>query len=342
MKFRVLSDLHVDYNEYFPFSLNDDIFTVLCGDTSGDPAVTVDWVKKNIKHGLLVSGNHLPYGNTRSIGLANYKTMQEQRQILANAFPLDSDVTYLDVETGTFMKEVEGVLFIGTCMYTDFSIKHHIWNPTGDRELNMKCSHWCMNDYAHGIISKTYPFGTDNDPSVKFMEPKDCFTWFKNAWLAIDRELHVNERSDNPKPVVIITHHPLITDYLEHNDYVADVNALYRQRDFNWSSYASNQQHLLLKHKSVKAYVCGHIHAVHSEYRKIELERQDGSKILVVNNARGYVIEGHDANFNPNRFIDTSTWTLEEKPYVLSPEKEKAKKDARLKILAAQSMLGMF
>lgn len=65
-KFRVLSDLHVDLNEslgYF-FELKDkDVFTVLCGDTSGDPRTTIRWANSNLKAGLLIAGNHLPYND---------------------------------------------------------------------------------------------------------------------------------------------------------------------------------------------------------------------------------------------------------------------------------------
>ena len=39
-KFRVLSDLHMDINEKYPFSLNNsDVFTVIAGDTSGLPFI---------------------------------------------------------------------------------------------------------------------------------------------------------------------------------------------------------------------------------------------------------------------------------------------------------------
>ena len=36
MKIRVISDLHIDVNEEYPFTLKDkDIFTIICGDLSG-------------------------------------------------------------------------------------------------------------------------------------------------------------------------------------------------------------------------------------------------------------------------------------------------------------------
>jgi hypothetical protein len=41
-----------------------------------------------------------------------------------------------------------------------------------------------------------------------------------------------------------------------------------------------------------------------------DIIRNDKSRCLVINNARGYVHYGHDIYFNPNRFIDTETWQV--------------------------------
>lgn len=58
MKVRIISDIHEDINERYPLNYNDDIFTIIAGDISGDPINGVVWVKNNIKNGLLVHGNH--------------------------------------------------------------------------------------------------------------------------------------------------------------------------------------------------------------------------------------------------------------------------------------------
>ena len=130
-KFRVLSDLHLDINKDVPLEIKDkDVFAVICGDTSGVTEIGVDWIKKNIHRGVLVSGNHLPY-NKKML------TLQEQREALEKEFPADGEVTYLDTECKTFCKEVDGILFIGTCMYSDMKISTP-WNPTGDIKVNCR------------------------------------------------------------------------------------------------------------------------------------------------------------------------------------------------------------
>ena len=109
MKFRVLSDLHIDINEGAVPSFDDDVFTVVCGDTSGDPAESINWIQKNVHRGVGVSGNHLPYNNR---GLE----IQALRDELAEAFPKDGPFTYLDAECGTVSKVVDGVMFVSSSL----------------------------------------------------------------------------------------------------------------------------------------------------------------------------------------------------------------------------------
>ena len=319
-KFRVLSDLHIDYNEecrdMFSLEGHEDVFTVLCGDTSGDPRVTIRWTKENVKSGVLIAGNHLPYNDQK-------KTIQEQRKQLADAFPADSDVTYLDVETGVFSKEVDGILFVGTTMYSDFKISHERWNPDGDMDVNMSASRRIMNDYR---------FGTVNDASsekhCRKMDPVDYCKWFDNAYNAIDVLLTENEKAADPKPVVLVTHHALITDTLMHNGYVE--KDFDWKRDFNFSSYASDHKSWLISHPSIKCYLYGHIHDIFKDYRSFDVIRPDGSKILVVNNCRGYVCKGHDFLFNPDTFVNVETWDVEQIPEPEDVVKAKKAKQERL------------
>jgi hypothetical protein len=87
-------------------------------------------------------------------------------------------------------------------------------------------------------------------------------------------------------------------------------NSAYSYRDYNWASYASDMKDWVLRHTSVKCYCCGHIHAVDKDWRTFDISREDGSKILVVNNARGYVRHKHDKDFNKDLFVNTKTWKV--------------------------------
>ena len=326
MKFRVLSDLHVDYNERYPLEIPEsgrDTFAVLCGDTSGSPEDTIKWIKENVRHGVFVSGNHLPYCNSYGFTTGEKRTMDELRRKLADSFPADGDITYLDAEIGIVKKIVDGIMFLGSCCYTDMRISHEHWNPDGDPMLNRMCSEHNMNDYKRGFVGKK----TGSDGVVEYtpMTAKNYEKWFANATSAFDRELSENEASENPLPVVLVTHHPLIPNFLTHSGYVEDCNNIWSVREFNWASYASDWRQWLRSHSSVKCYCCGHIHDVEKEWRHFDMACGDGRSILVVNNARGYVDSGHDYNFNPNLFVDTDTWKVEEEPL---PEKDVAERKA--------------
>ena len=298
-KFRVLSDLHLDLEGNEELPINDPtIFTILCGDTSGNPEIGHAWISKNMTSGLIISGNHLPYN-------ALDKTIQKQREDLAGKYSLNSPISYLDVETGIFSKEVDGILFIGTCMYSDMKISGP-QNPTGDVNYNKIIAHNSMNDYAWGIKEIKYYLGTDNDPTYVHVTPTDYVSWFDNAYLKIDKLLDDNEKADLPKPVVLFTHFPLVKRIVQ--------DSLYDGVNNNFASYCSDKEEWIKSHPSIKCYCCGHVHDVAPKSRSFNLLHADGSKCLVVNNARGYVSRCHDLNFNPNTFVNTDTWEIEQIP----------------------------
>lgn len=300
-KFRVLSDLHLDprINGSYKLELKDkEIFTLLCGDTAGDPTYGHTWISKNLKHGLIISGNHMPYNDLD-------KTMQQQRLDLAAKYPLNGDITYFDVEVGTFKKEVDGILFVGTCMYSDMKISGPE-NPTGNVNRNKMIAYDSMNDYRWGIKEiKHYP-NTNIRPTHVRITPSDYVNWFDNAYSAIDKLLNDNETSNLPKPVVLFTHFPLVKRIVQ--------DCLYDSVDDNFASYCSDREDWIKSHSSIRCYCCGHTHDVKKESRGFKLFRPDGSYCLVVNNARGYVDSCHDFNFNPDTFVNVETWEIEQIP----------------------------
>lgn len=316
MKFRVLSDLHLDINQSYPLELADkSVFTVICGDTSGYPDMTIDWIRRNVERGVGVSGNHLPYNDL-------CESVQNMRERLAAAFPASAGFTYLDCETGTFHKVVDGILFAGSCMYSDFGISHKYWNKDGDVEFNMRCSEYNMNDYRFGMVD-------DGFGGLRRMRASDCLGWFNNAFAKLDGLLKDNEASPSPLPVVLVTHFNLLPDYLTKSYYVSDAAYLDRPTDFNWSSYASDRSAWLAGFPHLKCYCCGHIHDVFDDVRHFRMPAADGHSVLVVNNARGYCQRGHDRSFNADRYVDTETWEVVEDPI---PAEVKAKREERARL----------
>lgn len=321
-KFRVLSDLHLDpdINGLYPLEIKDkEIFTVLCGDTAGEPDIGHEWISRNVKRGIVVNGNHMPYNFSG-------KTMQEQREDLARKYPIDSDISYLDVEIGNFKKEVDGILFIGTCMYSNMKVSDP-HNPSGDVNINKMTAKRKMNDYRFGIKEKKWPLGSDNSPSFVYITPSDYEEWFNNAYNAIEQALNENEALETPKPVVLITHFPLIKKMMEESYYDSVRN--------NYASYGNDMETWIAKHSSIRCYCCGHTHDVKPDTRCFKIFHADGTHCLVVNNARGYVDYGHHFNFNPDTFVNTSNWELEQEKE--SEETKEVKKRHLAKMIALES-----
>lgn len=305
-KFRVLSDLHLDINIKFPFSINDDVFTVICGDTSGTPASSIEWIKRNIRAGVGVSGNHLPYNR-------DDKTMQELRQELAKVFPEDSSFTYLDVETGCFKKVVDGIMFLGSCFYSDMKLSSPRYEGRSVND-NMKASYVRMNDWHYGIKEKTVFAGLDDSPSLKHIGPDDYVNWAKNALNAFDLALSENEKMREPLPAVVVTHYPLVKEVVEGSFYVDDDN---------WQSYGNDMADWLLSHPSVKCHCCGHCHDMKKDSRFFKITNDAGHQVLVINNSRGYMKRAHDMTFNPDTFVNVETWEVEQIQEAEHVKKEK-------------------
>lgn len=293
MLFRTISDLHLDIRgnaERVPDFSGDDVFTVVCGDTSGTPAETIEWIRRNLKRGVGCSGNHLPYNYDQ-------RPIQDLRDELAKAFPPEADFTYLDAECGPVSKEHEGVLFVGSCMYSNMEISSRV-NPSGDVFLNKRIALSRMNDYKFGITSK----GEGGAPVM--MTPDDYVRWFRNAYGKIEAVLSANEASPEPKPVVLFTHFPLVREVVE--------NSLYVDYD-NFTSYGNDMIGWLGKHPSVKCHCCGHCHDLPKEWRSFKLDRPCGP-LLVVNNSLGYCSAAHDLDFSRNLLVDTSKWETVDSP----------------------------
>jgi len=319
-KFRVISDLHLDINEKYPLELKDkDAFTIVCGDTAGETELGIEWIRANVRRGIVVNGNHMPYRNAGR-PLKDQKTMDEFRRWLAEEFPLDADVSYLDAEVGRPAKVVDGILFLGSCFYTDFRISEPTWNPDGDPALNMAASERRMNDYRFGVTSRSFPLGPDEAPSYEPLRPRDLAEWNARAFREFDRILSENEARPDPLPAVLATHYPLVRDILEHNFYVEPPSEARSYREFTWGSYANDLAGWLKGHPSVKCACSGHVHDPEKDFRA-RTPWPGGP--LMVHNPRGYVAHGHARWFNAETFVDVGAWTCSETPPTEAEEAER-------------------
>ena len=332
-KIRVISDLHMDINKNYGFSLRDglyeDVFTIVAGVTSGDPSLSVKWLKENITKGIAISGNHLVYNHKN-------KTIQQLRNIMKKGLPIDGDVTYLDADCGVVSKVVDGILFLGSCLYTDYTLPTK-WNSAGDTVLNMNAARGGLNDFRWGgtkfemkmvpdYASPSFPVpNVKRKVCTRFLDPSDLEKSFHKTIKMFTEILDTNEKSDNPLPVIVISHHAptpkCISDVYSHSE----INA----------SYATDLEDFIKNHKSIKVWCCGHIH----ERKIFNIDRDDGSHCAIVQNPCGYIRQWYYeySNFNPNVFINTETWEIEVDDKLVFNEKinkEIALKDKRLKNLA--------
>lgn len=220
MQIRVLSDIHIDINENYPLSYNDDMFTVISGDISGDPINSVIWLKNNIKNGLFVHGNHLVYN---TLGL----TFQELQDIYKNSFPLDCSLSYLNNQ----YKIVNDIVFIGCCLYTDYKYN-------GSVRSNMKMAEKGLNDFRWG----KYKVGD----VIVGLKPQHYLEMFKESMEFIKDTL----KKFKDKKCVLITHHGVSPFQLSPKYINSSLNA----------SFISNLEKFILKHDNLALVVSGHVH----------------------------------------------------------------------------------
>lgn len=281
MQIRIISDLHVDVNRKYPLDYpadNKDIFTLIAGDTSGSPLTSIEWIKNNIPNGLVVSGNHLVYNRLE-------KPIQFLREEMSKAFPIDSNMSYLDILTGSFSKKINNILFLGSTLYFDGFLQSH-FNPSGYQYINIHMAEKTLNDFSWGQI--------DENPS-HHLNAKHYVNWCSQTIKAFEKILNENESGEN-LPVVILTH------FCPSKKFIAPQ---YEYSENN-CAYISDLEWLIEAHPSIKAWVCGHIHSrIFSEYF-----RDDGSSCKLISNPRGYCGFWEDKGWSPNVFLNTDDWSI--------------------------------
>ena len=223
MQIRVLSDIHIDINENYPIpEFEDDVFTIVAGDISGDPVVSSYWIEDNIKHGVFVHGNHdLVYNKLE-------QPLQEQKLIFKNKFPLDADVSYLDNQ----YKIIDDIVFIGSCLYTDYKYG-------GSVSSNMKIAKKGLNDFRWGKYQEF--------DKIVPLQPKHYLAMFKESFEFIKDTL--NKFKD--KKCVLITHHGVSPLQISMKYITSNLNA----------SFISDLGDFIQKHDNLKLVVSGHIHS---------------------------------------------------------------------------------
>lgn len=305
MRIRVISDLHLDVNERFPFSLRGvekDEFALVAGDISGNVKLTSRWVRENLHNGMFVVGNHDPSYNELPM------TIQKQKEFLAKRHGLDSNVTFLDESVGVMSKEIPGtnIMVVGSALYTDYKYmseydqnllektnQYRKEHPEGDSELltpekvNMSRGHRGLNDFRWGKVEDE-----QKPRKQRFLTPNDYKTWFDKTFSRISEIVEANK----DKEIIVLTHHCPTPKCIDKQYVDSTMNA----------SYVSDLESFILEHPNIKAWCCGHVHSVHID--KV-------GDTLIVCNPRGYEKNMESVNWNPNTFIDTEKWEIVTEEY---------------------------
>ena len=405
-RFRVFSDLHLDYNNDFEISIPDDgVFSVCAGDISGhrrfchvgypdgesDIAVAVTdaalavlgggttvakrrfsadgrtpmleiggktygedelgihvdfrrglgdgdevslravdvrgWIRDNLRKGVFVAGNHIVYN-----GLD--KTVEELKADCAHDFPPDADVSFLDATTGVMAKDVDGTLFVGTTLYTDYRLPVGRFIRVDDivrRNMNVANPMFGgggMNDFIFGRAGNDHVVddGVDtmvDDRGRRYLSPKDYLDWFD---MSIGRIAEIAE-ANKDRDIVVVTHHCPSRKC---------IGAEYVDSDLN-ASYVSELDGFIESHPQIRCWVCGHVH--HRDTFKI-------GDCRVVMNPLGYCRHGqflgHGWDWSPNVFVDTKTWDVTVEPFDNAALKEEYERWERKRSLLRFGMLSPF
>jgi hypothetical protein len=281
--------LHLDLNEKWPISLDkgDGMFTVMCGDLSGSPSITKRWISKNVGRGVFVSGNHLVYN-------CSGNTIDQLREEMAKGHGLTAKVTYLDCMTksGVCSKLVDGVLFVGSTLYTDFLLPcvgpmelASIPDKTALAYRNMCISERHMNDYRWGRI---------DDPvrgSTRPLAASDLRSAFEKSMEMMTEVIERFADKSPNAPVFVVTHYCPSPKCISDEYVDSDLNA----------SYASDLEKFIADHPNIRCWACGHVHT--QKHFKI-------GNCLVVMNPRGYLYRAEDSKFHKDLVVDTDDWSV--------------------------------
>ena len=248
---RVISDIHADVNADMNYVYNfENDFVLNCGDTSGDAYTTRDWILTFMRQGISVGGNHLGYNDFqpecngpqnqhlyRSDTHPN-NTVNGQKNRLRYTFQ-GSPTPFLSNDTW----EHEGVIYIGTTLYTDFKL----FGSERKREC-MDYARNHMNDFKRCTFFKHIK--KKDSGIVETLTPEDYLYLFKGSFGYIKNSIERYRRSNCKLPVVVMTHFAP-TPY-----HIADK---YKNDPLS-AAFASDLREEIKEMPEIRLWCCGHIH----------------------------------------------------------------------------------
>ena len=248
---RVISDIHADYNQNkYSYNFGDD-FIINCGDTAGEGRTCVQWNNDHIKHGIIITGNHLGYSKCYpeldSLDPKNTKT--ENIHFIAK---------HLAGQKGTVLmsnsiKELEGVIILGTTLYTDFALygENHIEEAMQYAKNNLNDFRYVTvpghREYSRNIDGtwnvKKIPRGTGK---VRLFTPQDHAYYFHFSYNFLKEQV----KEYKGRPIIIVTHHAP-SPYSISQQYAGSM--------LN-PAFASNLNEFIISNPHIRLWCHGHCH----------------------------------------------------------------------------------
>ena len=216
----ILSDIHYDINRKkgYDFScIPSDAFAIVCGDISSSSCLSKEWLDTYIKQGVFVHGNHLGYNTGNLKG--EIKTLEKE-------YTTDKPVSFLN----NSYKIYNGVLFIGCCLYTDFTLFG------ADKAYKTKAlSQLMVNDFKNVNYNKR-----------RCLSPEDYVGFFnKSRNYILEKTLEFNNY-----PAVIVTHFA---------PFPKSIDSKYKGHYLN-PYFCNDMTDVVLKRPNIVMWCHGHVH----------------------------------------------------------------------------------
>lgn len=260
--FRIISDIHADYNEghNYQFNFGND-YIINCGDTAGSSIVAGHWIKNYMKQGVFVVGNHLGYSSSHPErdGMQNMELYSHyrhpsstKREQIKELYNLTTDPNIVLLSNTCI--EHNGIIIIGTCLYTDFDLygKEH-------REECMAYAKKGMNDFRLPVVMDNHYYTQDKNgvwwPNTKKKEKVRPFDVSDHAFYFQYSFGFIRQKVEEfkHKPIIVVTHHAP-TPYAIEEKYTGSLlNA----------AFASNLNKFIIEHPQIRLWCFGHVHSPH-------------------------------------------------------------------------------
>lgn len=258
--FRVISDIHHDYNRgnKYLFNFGND-FILNCGDTGGDAMTCINWNKNYVKNGVVVAGNHLGYSpvypelngvqNIQEFGSFTHVENTKNNQIHEMSHHLHglNGIRLLS----NSMTEYNGVIILGTTLFTDFAL-------FGKNRIE-ECMHYAkryMNDfrYIYVVGHREYSLNPDgtwkiimrkkSESKVRLFTPQDHAYFFHFSYNFLKEKVQQYKN----KPIIIVTHHAP-SPYSIAPEYKNDTLS---------AAFASNLNKFIIDNPQIRLWAHGH------------------------------------------------------------------------------------